>query len=205
YEEMVGEAAARWYAPPGEPEGVEAAEGLGLDPLVGAVWRRLGWLAARSDVDAWTISLIFRDVAAYLDDRDVREEVLGCVLETVPQDGELVLVAHSLGTVVGMDLLTRLSPGVRVVHLTTAGSPLGMDSVYRRLLSGGTGRPGRVADWLNAWCPTDPVAIGCPLADRWPDGPSDLAVVNARDRAHDIDQYLAHTEVARSIGDRLAV
>ncbi|WP_280869201.1 serine protease [Streptomyces sp. MJP52] len=204
YEEIVGEAAAKWYAPPGAQEGVEAAEGLGVDPLVGAVWRRLGWLAARSDVDAWAISLVFRDVAAYLDDRDIREEVLACVLETVPQEGELVLVAHSLGTVVGMDLLTRLSPGVRVVHLTTAGSPLGMDSVYRRLLADGTGRPGKVADWLNAWCPTDPVAIGCPLADTWRDGPTDLAVVNARDRAHDIDQYLAHTEVARSIGDRLA-
>ncbi len=203
YDEMVREAAERWYAPPGTRDGVERAEGLGLDPLVGALWRRLDWLAARSDVDAWAISLVFRDVAAYLDDRTLREEVLNCVLETVPQDGELVLVTHSLGTVVGMDLLTRLPPGVRVVHLTTAGSPLGMDSVYRRLLSGGPGRPDKVADWLNAWCPTDPVAIGCPLADDWPDGPTDLAVVNARERTHDIVEYLAHTEVARSIGDRL--
>ena len=56
YEEILGEAAARWYAPPGAQEGVETAEGLGLDPLVAAVWRRLGWLAARSDIDTWTIS-----------------------------------------------------------------------------------------------------------------------------------------------------
>ncbi|MGV9527641.1 trypsin-like serine peptidase [Streptomyces cellulosae] len=205
YEEILGEAAARWYAPPGAQEGVETAEGLGLDPLVAAVWRRLGWLAARSDVDTWTISWIFRDVAAYLDDRDVREEVLSCVLETVPSEGEWVFVTHSLGTVVGMDLLTRLPADVRAVHLTTVGSPLGMDSVQQRLLSGGPRRPGRVADWLNAWCPTDPVAIGCPLGDDWPDGPADLAVVNARDRAHDIVEYLAHAEVARSIGDRLTV
>ncbi|MFI9421365.1 trypsin-like peptidase domain-containing protein [Streptomyces werraensis] len=205
YEEILGEAAARWYAPPGAGEGVETAEGLGLDPLVVAVWRGLGWLAARSDIDTWTISRIFRDVAAYLDDRDIREEVLGCVLETVPREGEWVFVTHSLGTVVGMDLLTRLPAGVRVVRLTTLGSPLGMDSVRRRLLSGGQRRPGQVADWLNAWCPTDPVAIGCPLGDDWPDGPADLAVVNARDRAHDIVEYLAHAEVARSIGDRLTV
>ncbi|MET7293119.1 serine protease [Streptomyces griseoloalbus] len=200
YEEIIGEASAKWYVP---PETQQSAEGLSLDPMVGAVWRRLGWLAARSELDAWTISLVFRDVAAYLDDQRIREEVLRCVLETVPNEGELVLVSHSLGTVVGMDLLTRLSPGVEVVHLTTVGSPLGMNSVYRRLLSGGPKRPEKVADWLNAWCPTDAVAIGCPLADDWADGPADLAVVNARDRAHNIAEYLAHTEVARSIGGHL--
>ncbi|MEU9351473.1 serine protease [Streptomyces griseoloalbus] len=200
YEEIIGEASAKWYVP---SETQQAAERLSLDPMVGAVWRRLGWLAARSELDAWTISLVFRDVAAYLDDQRIREEVLGCVLETVPSEGEMVLVSHSLGTVVGMDLLTRLSPGVDVVHLTTVGSPLGMNSVYRRLLSGGPKSPEKVADWLNAWCPTDAVAIGCPLADDWADGPADLAVVNARDRAHSIAEYLAHAEVARSIGSHL--
>ncbi|WP_347814638.1 serine protease [Streptomyces sp. Tu 3180] len=200
YEEIIGEAAAKWYVP---PETQQAAEGLSLDPAVGAVWRRLGWLAARSDLDTWAISLVFRDVAAYLDDRRIREEVLDCVLESVPDSGEMVLVSHSLGTVVGMDLITRLSPGVEVVHLTTVGSPLGMDSVYRRLLSGGPKSPEKVADWLNAWCPTDAVAIGCPLADDWADGLTDLAVVNARDRAHSIAEYLAHADVARSVGSHL--
>ncbi|MFD7135092.1 trypsin-like serine peptidase [Streptomyces sp. NPDC059894] len=204
YEEILGEAAAKWYVPSETQQAAEVTEGLGLDPVVGAVWRRLGWLAARSELDAWAISLIFRDVAAYLDDRQIREEVLSCVLESVPDAGEMVLVSHSLGTVVGMDLLTRLSPGVEVVHLTTVGSPLGMDSVYRRLLSGGPRNPKKVADWLNAWCPTDAVAIGCPLADDWVDGPTDLAVVNARGRAHSIVEYLAHADVARSIGSRLA-
>ncbi|MEV0693117.1 trypsin-like peptidase domain-containing protein [Streptomyces sp. NPDC050388] len=201
YEEIIGEAAAKWYVP---PETQQATEGLNLDPAVGAVWRYLDWLAARSDLDTWAISLVFRDVAAYLDDRRIREEVLGCVLETVPTAGEVVLVSHSLGTVVGMDLITRLSPGVEVVHLTTVGSPLGMDSVYNRLLSGGPKSPEKVADWLNAWCPTDAVAIGCPLADDWADGLTDLAVVNARDRAHSITEYLAHADVARSIGSHLA-
>ncbi|MFF3500209.1 trypsin-like peptidase domain-containing protein [Streptomyces sp. NPDC003247] len=204
YEEILGEAAAKWYVPLDTQQTAEITEALGLDPVVGAVWRRLGWLAARSDLDAWAISLVFRDVAAYLDDRQIREEVLSCVLETVPDAGEMVLVSHSLGTVVGMDLLTRLSPAVEVVHLTTAGSPLGMDSVYRRLLAGGPTSPENVADWLNAWCPTDAVAIGCPLAPDWADGPTDLAVVNARDRAHSIVEYLAHADVARSIGSRLA-
>ncbi|MBT2416570.1 trypsin-like peptidase domain-containing protein [Streptomyces sp. ISL-22] len=200
YEEIIGEAAAKWDMP---EERHLATERFGWGDVVGALQRRLGWLAARSDLDAWAIALIFRDVAAYLDDTAVREEVLECVLDAVPDSGEVVLVSHSLGTVVGMDLLTRLSPGVNVVHLTTAGSPLGMDSVYNRLLAGGPKRPEKVADWLNVWCPTDAVAIGCPLADDWADGLTDLAVVNARDRAHSIVEYLSHAEVARSVGSHL--
>ncbi|MGW4912026.1 trypsin-like serine peptidase [Streptomyces sp. NPDC004270] len=200
YEEIIGEAASKWDMP---PEGRLATERIGLDDVVGTLHKRLGWLAARSDLDAWAIALVFRDVAAYLDDRRIRDEVLDCVLETMPDAGEVVLVSHSLGTVVGLDLVTRLSPGVNIVHLTTAGSPLGLDSVYSRLLVGGPKRPDIVADWLNAWCPTDAVAIGCPLGDDWADGLSDLAVVNARDRAHSIVEYLAHAEVARSIGGHL--
>ncbi|MFD4501620.1 trypsin-like peptidase domain-containing protein [Streptomyces sp. NPDC058457] len=200
YEEIIGEAARKWDMP---QEGRLATESIGLDDVVGALHKRLGWLAARSDLDAWAIALVFRDVAAYLDDRRIRDEVLDCVLETMPDAGEVVLVSHSLGTVVGMDLVTRLSPGVNCVHLTTAGSPLGLDSVYSRLLVGGPKRPDIVADWFNAWCPTDAVAIGCPLGDDWADGLSDLAVVNARDRAHSIVEYLAHAEVARSIGSHL--
>ncbi|MFI5683152.1 trypsin-like serine peptidase [Streptomyces sp. NPDC051636] len=200
YEDVLGEAAAKWDLP---PEGLPAAERLGLPEVVGALQRQLGWLAARSDLDAWTISLVFRDVAGYLDDQGVRGDVLDCVGETMPDAGEVVLVSHSLGTVVGMDLITRLAPGVKAVHLTTAGSPLGLDSVYRRLLVGGPKRPDKVADWLNAWCPTDAVAIGCPLADDWADGLMDIAVLNARDRAHSIAEYLSHAEVAAGIGRHL--
>ncbi|MFF3851365.1 trypsin-like peptidase domain-containing protein [Streptomyces sp. NPDC002328] len=200
YEEILGEAAVKWDMP---REGRPATERIGLDDVTGALQKRLSWLAARSDLDTWAIALVFRDVAAYLDDRRIRDEVLDRVLETMPDTGEVVLVSHSLGTVVGLDLVTRLSPAVNVVHLTTAGSPLGLDGVYSRLLVGGPKRPDVVADWLNVWSPKDAVAIGCPLGDDWADGLTDLAVVNARDRAHNIAEYLAHTEAARSIGSRL--
>lgn len=200
YGDIVGEAAAKWDIP---REGLPVAERIGLPDVVGALQRQLSWLAARSDLDALTISLVFRDVAAYLEDRRIRDDVLDCVLQAMPDAGEVVLVSHSLGTVVGMDLTTRLSPGVRAVHLTTAGSPLGLDSVYSRLLIGGAKRPDKVVDWLNAWCPTDAVAIGCPLADDWADGLVDVAVLNARDRAHSIVEYLSHAEVASGIGKHL--
>ncbi|MFF7974302.1 trypsin-like peptidase domain-containing protein [Streptomyces sp. NPDC007905] len=202
YEEMIGEAAVRWNIPEERQPDVER---IGLGDVVGGLHRQLGWLAARSDLDAWTIALVLHDVAAYLDDRRVRDAVLDCVLETLPEEGEVILVSHSLGTVVGMDLTTRLSPALRTIHLTTAGSPLGLDSVYKRLLISGPKRPDVVADWLNAWSPSDAVAIGCPLADEWAGTVTDVAVVNARDRAHNIAEYLAHPEVAGEIGGRLGL
>jgi endonuclease G, mitochondrial len=118
----------------------------------------------------------------------------------MPRTGRLLLVSHSLGTVVAMDLLTRLDPRVEVDLLVTAGSPLGMDSVHHRLLTGGPRRPDRVAHWFNAWCPVDPVAVGCPLNDHWQGELVEAPVANPADRAHDIEEYLAHPEVARAIG-----
>ncbi|MGX1564983.1 trypsin-like serine peptidase [Streptomyces sp. NPDC055506] len=199
YERLIYEAAARAGMP---QDGPAATEGFGAG-LVGALHRPLSWLAARSDVDEWTIATFLRDVDLYLGDSAVRQSVLDSVLETMPANGELVLVTHSLGTVVGLDLLTRLPDGLDPVLLVTAGSPLGLDGVNERLLAHGPHRPPRVRDWVNVWCPTDGVAIGCPLEDeRW-GKLTQLAVSNGRDRAHDIDEYLAHPGAAGAIGSVL--
>ncbi|MFC7105631.1 trypsin-like serine peptidase [Nonomuraea rubra] len=195
YEQLVVEAAGRTGMPGARPGSME---GLG-----DSVRRALNWLADTTDLDRLLIAAIFADVAAYLDDPQVRETVLDCVLEDLPRAGRLVLVAHSLGTVVAMDLLTRLGPAVEVELLVTAGSPLGLDGVHRRLLLGGPHRPGRVARWFNAWCPLDPVAIGCPLGGHWTGGPDEVAVANPVGKAHDIEEYLAHPEVAQPIGAAL--
>ncbi|MFC5171975.1 trypsin-like serine peptidase [Streptomyces mutomycini] len=200
YEELVAEAAGSAGMP---REDLRATEAFG-SAAVGALQRQLSWLAAKTDVDEWFIATTLRDVAAYLTEPSVRETVLDTVLATMPTSGELLLVTHSLGTVVGMDLIDRLAPGPDIRLLVTAGSPLGLDAVYRRLLTGGAKRPERVAAWVNAWCPTDGVAIGCPLGDDWKGELTELAVTNARDRAHDIGEYLTHPEVAARIGSAVA-
>ncbi|WP_282692705.1 serine protease [Streptomyces sp. CC208A] len=197
YEQLIADAAAN----AGMPRDDELATERFGGSVVGALQRQLSWLAAKTDVDEWVIATSLRDVAAYLDDPEVRDAVLDAVLASVPTSGELVLVTHSLGTVVGMDLITRLAAEVDIAVLVTAGSPLGLDAVYRRLLVGGPKRPERVARWVNAWCPTDAVAIGCPLGRSWKGELTDLAVANARDRAHHIEEYLTHPEVAAAIGN----
>ncbi|MEU0671210.1 serine protease [Streptomyces lavendulocolor] len=196
YEQLIAEAAANAHMP---PRGEAAEERFGAS-VVGALQRQLSWLAAKTDLDEWVIATTLRDVAAYLDDPEVRETVLDTVLASMPTSGEVVFVTHSLGTVVGMDVLTRLGPEVDVALLVTAGSPLGLDGVHSRLLVGGPKRPDGDYPWINAWCPTDAVAIGCPLGGTWAGELTDLAVTNARDRAHDIEEYLTHPEVAAEIG-----
>ncbi|MET9470189.1 serine protease [Streptomyces sp. NPDC006544] len=179
--------------------GRPATEGLG-STLVGSLQGALSWLAAKTGLDTLAIEAVFRDVDAYLRGGDIREAVLDCVAETLPPEGELVLVTHSLGTVVGMDLIAnRLAQGTRVTLLVTAGSPLGMDAVSSRLVPPGTHRPDAVDHWVNAWCPTDVVAIGCPLERVWGKLTEEHAVLNANDRAHSIEEYLAHPEVATAI------
>jgi hypothetical protein len=171
----------------------------GLRDIAGGLVRRLqpqlSWLAARSGLDELTIAWVFRDVAAYLDDKQLRKAVLEAVKETLPPAGRVVLVSHSLGTVVAMDLLTELPSALRVGLLVTAGSPLGMDAVYNRLLTGGAHRPD-VDRWTNVWAAADAVAIGCPLADDWPGQLEELLVDNPKDRAHSIEEYLSHRQVA---------
>lgn len=198
YEKLIVETALRACMP---PDNRPMAESLAL---VKPVHWALSWLAAKTDLDALTIALIFRDVDTYLHDSAVREAVVNCVLETVPTSGELVLVGHSLGTAVAMDLITKLPEHLDVSLFVTAGSPLGLDSVYSRLLVSGPNRPARIRKWINIWYPADPVAIGCPLKDTW--GPlTEFPVENSRDRAHSIEEYLTDPRVAAGIGRALAL
>lgn len=186
-----------------DAEAPQPDEGLGLTGGIVRLTRRpLDWLAQHSGLDRLVIASAFRDVALYLDEQRIRDDVLACVRETVPATGGIVLVAHSLGTVVAMDLLTARTD---VTDLVTVGSPLGMDTVYDRLLTGGPHCPQRVSSWANAWAPADAVAIGCPLRDQWTGVTGEFSVDNPRDAAHDIDKYLAHPEVAGAIAERLAL
>ena len=164
----------------------------------------LRWLASRSRLDDLFIAEQFKDVAAYLGRDGIRQAVLECVKETLPKSGTVILISHSLGTVVGMDLLTQLAddPGLNVPLLVTAGSPLGINAVYEHLLSRGPERPRNVVNWVNAWSPADAVAIGCPLGKSWTKV-EDIQVENAADQAHSIAEYIAHPEIAGLIRAQL--
>lgn len=164
--------------------------------------RILAWKAARQAlmivaehgrVDREVIKSQLRDVAVYLGDKNAREQILGTVRAGLPADGPLVLVTHSLGTVVARDLLD--DPGVRqrTRGWLTCGSPLGLPAVQRNLQTRPFRNPG--VDWLSAYDVRDVVALGHPLRPSWKDPLADLAVDNG-DAPHSIERYLAHREVA---------
>jgi endonuclease G, mitochondrial len=206
YQELIEEAAAKAGMPPeyasGEATGDAGVrseeEGLVgiLGGLTGRLQNQLSWIAARSGLDDLVIAQFLRDVATYLDEPRVRQAVLDTVAETMPTAGAVTLVGHSLGSVVALDLMTRLPTGVDLEVLVTAGSPLGLDAVFRRLLVGGPNRPKRAGRWLNVWCPADPVTIGCPLRDDWKGQLDEVAVNNPKEQAHAISEYMAHPAIA---------
>jgi pimeloyl-ACP methyl ester carboxylesterase len=108
-----------------------------------------------------------RDVAAYLTRHRVRESVLEAVSRAVPPAGEVVLVAHGLGGIVAVDLMTRLPREVRVTGLVTLGVPLGLEAVRHRLVLGGAVLPRPVPTWLDVWSAADPLSVGAPLRRAW--------------------------------------
>jgi pimeloyl-ACP methyl ester carboxylesterase len=67
----------------------------------------------------------------YLDDEATRANTLHRVLAALPESGMVVLLAHSLGTVIAADLLTRLPAGIVVVGVIAVGSPAGLLGVHR--------------------------------------------------------------------------
>ncbi|MEW9550086.1 hypothetical protein [Nonomuraea sp. NPDC050783] len=157
--------------------------------------RLLEWTCRHTGVDREIIKIFLQDVAVYLSHG--RRPVLDAVRRQLPADGPIVLVTHSLGTVVARDLLVEEAVRRRVSFWVTAGSPLGLPTIQRNLLARGTVHPG--VSWLTAYDVNDIVALGHPLERSWGTPLSQIEVENG-DQPHSIDRYLGHRTVAGPIG-----
>lgn len=165
-------------------------------------WRRarrtLLWIARHTRLDREVIEGQLKDVAVYL--RHGREQVLNLVRASIPTDGPIVVVSHSLGTVVARDLLDDAELQTRTRLWVTAGSPLGLPTVQRNLRSEGVQNPG--VEWLATFDVNDVVALGHPLRQTWGRPLTDVEVEN-QDSPHSIERYLGHGEVAGPISAAL--
>jgi PGAP1-like protein len=183
---------------------------------VSVVRSALQFLGRKTGVPEWIIEEFMDDVAYYLEDRNMRDAVLAVALEEVDrarQDhDDIVVVGHSLGSVVAYDLLQdpRLQRPVRL--LVTAGSPLGY-SIVQKNLQGLDGRGGKPPvppveplaggpHWVNAYDVRDVVALVHPLGDRFTDGTSKIRdeITHNPSGAHSIEDYLADPDVAGPLG-----
>lgn len=145
-------------------------------------------------------ALASRDVVAYLYKgwaAAMREPVISA-LRLAPDP--LIMIAHSLGSIVTYDVLCRDEfKGRDIRLLITAGSPLGIDNVKRRLndCNGPANLPPAIAHWANFADPEDLVVLfGYEIAKEYEPPPSirdEPGVNNPAENNHDLTGYLQGT------------
>lgn len=140
--------------------------------------------------------------ASFLSDARKRcgsEARLVAALDRAKQEGRpVILVAHSLGSVVAYDYLsTRADTGV-VQRLVTIGSMVGAPEMRRLLIGGDStdafGVPASVKDWVNVRNDGDALAVPLSIA-------RDVSTAAPPDEpdAHEMVGYLRGTLAAREI------
>ncbi|MER5769117.1 hypothetical protein [Streptomyces sp. NPDC001985] len=139
---------------------------------------------------------IVREAHTYLREPGVGAAVRATVREALLRDDTAMVIAHSLGSVIFYDMLSRGEVPVdrrgapTVTTLVTCGSPLRWLAVREGVHA--AGGPLSVPDgvrWTNLYAPRDVVSRGTGLADL-ADGVTDARVHNGTLRAHDVHRYL---------------
>lgn len=140
-------------------------------------------------------------VRNYVQDDKVRADVMNHILDFLPTYGDIILIAHSLGSVIAIDLLDHLPPDLRVRRFVTIGSPANIRALHEgseRLLK--RFPYARVDDWSNFLNVRDIVTGGRGLASTFP-GAQDF-VLNGIS-GHDASTYLGDPAVVSVIAASL--
>ncbi|OZD03548.1 hypothetical protein CH281_12060 [Rhodococcus sp. 06-221-2] len=186
---------------------IEAARVVGADPTAQALGFPLPDLDAmdaklgavlNAMPEKWYANEI-KQIQAYVHQKGLRGAVLTRVLAEIPPQGEIVIVGHSLGSVVTVDLLPRLPADVSVRRVVTIGSPAqtGLFAVSRHELIGNFPYS-RTNSWLNFFSRRDPVTRARGLATVFADV-QDIRV-NIGKVGHSSAAYLEQHCVARAVG-----
>lgn len=136
-------------------------------------------------------------VTRYVHSEGTRGAILQLILDNLPSTGDIVLVGHSLGSVVAIDLLDNLHEGLHVRRFVTIGSPASSRPLHEnsdRLLK--KFPYDRVDDWTNFFDKRDVVTGGRGLASTFL-GAQDFSIDIGGDQA--ASTYLGHTSVAGQI------
>ncbi|WP_052889063.1 hypothetical protein [Thermogemmatispora carboxidivorans] len=160
------------------------------------------------------LRLFVSDVDLYLHNTALRTQVMGRLLALLRQQAgrSIIVVAHSLGTVVAYDVLNTHRE-IPITAFITLGSPLGLSPfIYQELLPPvAPGQkhpfPSNVATWQNFYDPNDIVALVPALAPLFP-GPPGQAVIctpvqNNPADPHSLTGYLIQQAVAQAINNAL--
>jgi endonuclease G len=149
------------------------------------------------------VAWVFPDAVAYLANERLRADIHDMLAYRLPKRRmPVIVVAHSLGTVVAADLWTELGDRYETRLFLTAGSPLAVPLVRRRLHPSTAAWIRELPEgfrWVNVLDPVDPVTLARELRPPYFDpGIGNLEVENGR-RFHSEHRYLSHIAVAREI------
>ncbi|WP_316812941.1 hypothetical protein [Pedobacter heparinus] len=141
-----------------------------------------------------------KDVFYYLTISNIRKQINDCVRAEI-NSSPCVVVGHSLGSVVGYNVLRNLQ-GLDVRKYITVGSPLGLKAI-RSKLEVPIMMPLCIANgWYNAYDERDVVALQ-PLNERHfnidPSISNSNGVKNFTNNRHGIEGYLSDKDVAMEI------
>lgn len=163
-----------------------------------------GFVGGDALVDAAVdVPYFFKQARNYLTDPGIRAQVLNRILGKLPDAGRIVIVGHSLGSVIAADLLRRLPAGIEVVGMVTVGSPLasatfGVDKLRELLRQ----PPANLGWWVSFWDWHDPVAARRGVSSAFP-WMIDFRVKTRKvgpGAAHQAVEYFAHDVVAEAVG-----
>lgn len=182
-----------------------AGSGVAAGGLPGVAMAAL--LKALPEMNVDLVELAVRrmaDVAAFASDESLRRAIVHRILNSLPE-GDVVLVAHSLGTVAILEALPFLSSRTTVRLLVTIGSPAAIDPLRANTRLAGDKVPfpsERVNMWLNLVNAGDPVTLGAGLRKAFP-----LVVDHLVDSVygfdgksiHGVKMYLADPIVAHAL------
>jgi pimeloyl-ACP methyl ester carboxylesterase len=130
-----------------------------IEYRLGRPERGKGHFARDAVVDVAVLQAPFVQAHNYVNDPLIRAHVLHRILKTLPESGPIVIIGHSLGSVIAADLLRRLPIGLHVAGLITIGSPLANGSFnVDKLRETLKEPPTNLAWWVNFWNAADPVA-----------------------------------------------
>ena len=160
-----------------------------------------------------------KDLNAYYKDaklrRTLKGELVTPLLQAHKEKKKILLIAHSMGTIIAYDVLRELektNPEVSVAHWITIGSPLGLPHVVLKNSAdhGDPRTPANVKKWTNFADRFDPVALDSHLSDDY--GPNaqkirvkdDLVINNYKGKTkkpnhHKSYGYLRAPEVSDAI------
>lgn len=148
---------------------------------------------------------LLSEAQRYVANEGLRACILHTVLDRLPLSGEVVLVGHSLGSLVAIDILDHLPPNLVVRRLVTLGSPAGrvvMHGQSNRLLKEFPWK--RVQSWLNVTAAGDIIPVGKGIAHLFPQALDiGIKVRGSLWEQHIAETYLAHPSVAMAVGEGL--